>query len=316
MADEFRSGIPRKETVEMVVPAAGQGQATTRAGTQALAVERQAQALRGETADFYKLTYGVSHLVNGGGALVLLLVKAVTSHPPTSIDANGAVWGPWTGDLEPITWKVTVTRGTGDHQYHYSFEGKAKGGPDAGYVTVLSGAHTAAVDSQGDPIEGFGRGDFVLDWDERAKLPLANPKEMGQARYVYSRMSLAQVIEVKAEFRKVRDDDTGKVVDVDYEYVKQPGAGGSMEFSHHAPPGMGAPAARWTVKSRWRAGGAGRSDVRAMGGDLPPGATATASECWDASFASTYLRASWAPLFGYGTETTDCVFPTAEPSKL
>jgi hypothetical protein len=70
-----------------------------------------------------------------------------------------------------------------------------------------------------------------------------------------------------------------------------------------------------TIKSRWTAAGAGRSDVKATGGDLV--ADATANECWDTNFLSQYLFANWAPMHGHGTEAQDCAaFPTADYSSL
>jgi len=71
-----------------------------------------------------------------------------------------------------------------------------------------------------------------------------------------------------------------------------------------------------TIKSRWLESGAGRSDVELTGGDLGE-ESATANECWDTSFASRYLRASYAlPQVRYGIEASDCAFTTADYSSL
>jgi hypothetical protein len=145
-ADEFRRGVPREETVTAQVPSKGQGQALT--------VEGQSQALQGLPAEYWGLTFGVSTIINGGAAFVGILVKTVVSFPPTTIAPDRAVWGPFSGALDPITWRVTVDR-VGDHKFHYQFDGQSKLSP-GGWVTVLAGTHTAALDDQGDPIEGFG----------------------------------------------------------------------------------------------------------------------------------------------------------------
>jgi hypothetical protein len=302
--DSFRNGIPRQETVEMKVPAAS---------GQALTVESNAQALRGATADTYKLTRGVSLSVNGGGALVLALVKLVVSHPPTKLEGDSAIWGPWRGGpLDPLAYKVTVKR-VGD-KFDYTFEGRDKNALSGDFTAFLSGAHTPARDGAGDPIEGFGSGTFTLDWDARAKLP-APGDEVGKAVYVYSRLSPAAAVEVDAQFRQVKDDERpGVRVDVDYLYRATPGAGGSMEFLHSVPATMAAQGARWAVKSRWMETGAGRTDIKASGGTLP--AEVQASECWNTSFASVFLTASWAPAGGWGDEAADCVFKPADYSKL
>lgn len=302
--DQFRRGVPRRETVEVKLPIAR---------GQALVVEAQGQALRGQTADFYKLTYGVTHLINGGAFFVGALVKAVLRYPPSNITGDTATWGPWTDDLEPITWKVTITR-VGEHRYQYAFLGQPRGNPGAPFVTVLSGTHTATIDESGQPMEGFGAGSFTLDWDARNTLPLPNPKETGKAHYTYARPAAAADGTIAAQFRKVRDNEKNRLVDVDYHYLRRAAGGGTMDFTYDAPAQEGMPPGKWAVRSRWQAGGAGRADVRAQSPDLP--APVTASECWDQSFASTYLHLSWAPNQGYGQPAADCVFPTPEFSEL
>src|SRR6185369_17043642 len=112
-AEEFRRGVPREETVTAQVPSKGQGQALT--------VEGQTQALKGLPAEYWALTFGVSATLNGGAAFVGLLVKTVVSFPPTELGADKAVWGPFSDTLDPVTWKVTVTR-VGDHKFSYQFD--------------------------------------------------------------------------------------------------------------------------------------------------------------------------------------------------
>lgn len=312
---EFRNGIPREETVKMSAPGAESGQKLT--------IEQHQQAAKqGETADFLKLTRGVVFLVNGSGAAVLGLVKLVVSFPPTTVGAESATWGPWADRDQPVVWKVTVTR-VGDHKYSYKFEGRDKANAAAPFVTVLSGTHTAAVDASGMPIEGYGSGDFTLDFDARNTLPMGprhpldKDPDVGKGMYQYSRASTTATVEVDAQFRQVRDDNRpGQRVDVDYKYRQVPGSGGSMEFVSASPETMMMAGGVAAVKSRWTKDGAGRTDARAKGGDIQPGVQATVSECWNASYASQYFRMSWAPLLGYGVEATDCVFTMAEYSNL
>ncbi len=304
-ADEFRNGVPRQDTVTMKVPG--------RAAGQALTVEEQQQALKGQTADFYSLTRLVTGVVNGGAFFVGVLVREVVRHPPTTLTDTQATWGPWTEPLDPIAWKVTINK-VGEHQFQYKFDGKPKNGPDSGFVTILAGAHTAAIDGSGQAIEGFGHGSFTLDWDARATLPLPNPKEVGTANYTYARMGGNETTEINAQFKQVLDDETKQRVDVDYHFAQQPGADGMMDFVHSAPAGKDKPAGKWAVKSRWKNSGAGRSDIKAANADMP--AAFNASECWNEGFASTFLQASWAPGFGYGSEATDCAFPAASYSKF
>jgi hypothetical protein len=302
-AEEFRRGVPRQETVTAQVPAKGQSQALT--------VEGQTQALMGLPAEYWGLTFGVSATINGGAAFVGILVKTVISFPPTTLGADEAVWGPFSGALDPITWKLTVRR-VGDHKFQYQFDGQSKLNPGP-FVTVLAGTHTAALDDQGDPIEGFGAGSFTLDWDNRQMLPLANPNEVGKANYSYSRIP-GQTATISAQFRKVKDKDKGTLVDLDYEYTHHEGGSGSMDFAYDAAAQLGMADGRATVHSRWQANGAGRADAKVTSSALPGGATA--SECWNTTFTSLYFAHSWQPALDYGVEATDCVYVGAEFSKL
>jgi hypothetical protein len=304
-ADEFRRGVPREETVTVAVPQKGGGQALT--------VEGQSQALRGLPAEYWGLTVGVSAVMNGGAAFVGLLVKTVVAFPPTTISGDTAVWGPFSGSaIEPIIWKVTVSR-IGDHQFQYQFDGQSKLTPGSPFVTVLAGKHTAALDDQGDPIEGFGTGSFTLDWNQRQKLPLANPDEVGTANYSYARLPGATAT-IAAKFLQVKDRDNGKLVDVDYAYAHHQGGSGTMDFSYDAAAQLGMADGRASVRSRWERTGAGRADAKLTSSALP--APATASECWSAIFGSTFFKRSWIPALDYGTEATDCVYTSAEFSQL
>ena len=310
VADDFRNGIPRKETVELQVPGAARGQALTDGSAEI------AFSVKGQTADLYNLTRAVSGIVNGGGAFTLALVKLIILHPPTQVSADSAVWGPWTGDaLDPISWKLTVNR-TAAHQYAYELAGRPRGDANAAFITVLSGTHKPALGLRGRPLEGFGEGTFKLDWNARKMLP-APDDNVGVAEYRYARANPAATVEVDAEFKQVKDRERpGQLVDVSYRYRSTPSAGGSMEFVHTAPATSPRAGARLAAKSRWIGSGAGRTDVRAVGGDLPAGVNATWNECWDSSFASAYQQMSWDPSKSYGVEATDCPFTGAEYSNL
>jgi hypothetical protein len=308
-ADEYRNALPGQQAVTVEVPVS-KGRAQT--------VEQGSQALLGETSEFYKLTRGVSEIVNGGVVWVLTLVREVVRHPPTSLGDNVAVWGPWSGGLEPNAWKVTVTR-VDAATYSYKFEGKPKAAPDSAFVTVLSGTHKPTIGPDGHPVEGFGNGTFVLDFDASKMIPdPAKPSDdVGKASITYSRPALGMPVSITATFDSVRDDDSedypGQLIDVNYSYSSNPGGSGTLEFLF-AP--VIAERGRFAVKSRWLASGAGRSDVNARGGeDLPPGETVTANECWNDGFASVYLSASWAPAEGWG-DAASCAFADASYATL
>jgi hypothetical protein len=302
---EFATGVPRASTVAMSVPGSD---------SKAITVESGSYALLGETAEWYKTTRNVSFVVNAGALAVGALVRLVTDYPPTTVGADAGVWGPWQGPLDPIEWKVTVTR-LAPHQYHYTFEGRDKNDKTAAYQTVLSGNHTAGLDAQDLELEGFGSGDFVLDWDARALLPQAD-SNVGTAAYTYSHTGPAAVVHVAAQFKQVKDDDhPGRRVDVSYAFVQNPGADGSMDFIYNAPATKPLDGGVGKVKSRWLWSGAGRSDVSLV--PTNSNVNYTVSECWNTSYLSVYKSTplSTSADDNYGS-ATDCAVPTVMYSDL
>jgi hypothetical protein len=223
------------------------------------------------------------------------------------------VWGPRTEALSANTWKLTVKK-TGEHTYSYTVEARAKEAPDTEFKAILTGSHTAAVDETDAPRKGFGSGGFTLDWEAARTLP-EHDDNVGKMMVRYARVDETSRVTVAAEFRQVRDGD--KRVDADYLYAATPGQGGELDFKvlsdMYQPAGTAEPETL-TIKSRWKQSGAGRSDVKLSGGNLV--GEASLNECWDTGFASRFLRASYDPRVGYGTEASDCVFTTAVYSSL
>jgi hypothetical protein len=302
---EFTTGVPRRETVAMKVPGST---------VKALTVEQSHKALQGELSEWYVTTRGVSGIVNGGALAVGALVRLVTDYPATKVTTDTAVWGPWQGPLDPVEWKITVKR-VGPHAYQYAFEGRDKHNASAPFVTVLSGTHAPGLDARGMELEGFGSGSFLLDWNARATLP-APDGNVGAASYTYSHGGPAQVVKITAQFRQVKDDkQPGKLVDVDYAFVQEPGADGSMDFLFNVPADATRAGGLGKVRSRWLWSGAGRSDASVVPTDLD--LTYKVSECWDTSYLSVYKSTplSTAAADNYGSESL-CAFPTAEFSQL
>ncbi len=302
---EFAAGVPRQETVAMNVPGSS---------AKALEVEGSSKALQGETAEWYTITRGVSAVVNGGALAVGALVRLITDYPATTVTVDSAVWGPWQGPLDPVEWKITVTR-VAPHQYQYKFEGRDKHDATAPYVTVLSGAHAPGLDKAGGEMEGFGAGTVTLDWNARATLP-GPDGNVGTANYTYSHVGPAEVVTITAKFRQVKDDkQPGKLVDVDYAFVQNPGADGSMDFIYDVPADGNSAGGLGKVRSRWLWNGAGRSDVSLVPTNL--NLTYTQSECWDTNYLSVYKATplSSEAKDNYGSESA-CAFPTAQFSSL
>ncbi len=306
---EFRDGFPTADNVRLEVPGRSGSALESPTGT-------QRSELQGETADFYKLTRGVTVSVNAGVGAVLNLVRNISEHPPTTVNGNTAVWGPHTEDLSPNTWRFTVTK-VSANTWDYVLEGKAKTANDSDYVAVLSGSHTPGLDANGQAMKHFGQGEFVLDFDAAKTLP-EHGREEGRAEVRYARLDAASETTIDVDFKNIREEETGALTDASYRYRKLAQQGGAFEFSlnkdiHAGSEPQKSAVEHLSIKSRWNPDGSGRSDVKATGGDLP--ATATANECWDSNFLSQYLHANWAPLHGWGAEA-QCSFTTADYSSL
>lgn len=298
-AQAFRDGFPKADEVTMKAPGGTKGQPLAGAST-------RRDGLEGDASLFHAFTRGVTVLVNGGAVLTLGLVEEITEYPPTTLTQDQAVWGPHTNALSPNTWRFTVTR-TAPNEYSYALEGKPKTAADSAYRVVLSGSHVHT---------GYklGTGAFLLDFDAAQTLPEHGP-EVGRVQYEYARPAAGATIVVDANFDDVRDADTGALVDAAYRYREVPANGGALEFQLNKNVVTSGPALEVvTVKSRWLETGAGRSDARVSGGDVP-GQSATIAECWDSNFLSRYAAASFNPAAGWGTEAA-CAFATAEYSTL
>jgi hypothetical protein len=236
----------------------------------------------------------------------------ILKYPPTTLDQNQAVWGPWEDPLDPVAWKVTITR-VADHTFQYTFEGRPRIDPSAAFVIVLAGTHTPALNVRGRPLARFGSGSFTLDWDARATLPQPD-NNVGKVNYSYEHMSADDTVDIKANFLQVKDDDhPGQRVDANYAFAQAPKGPGSMDFVFTAPPSTGQTGGHALVHSRWQFSGAGRSDVqlKSLEGNL----VLSESECWDQTYASVYLLDSWPGGQSWGSESS-CAFPTAEYSNL
>jgi hypothetical protein len=293
--DAMRNGLPSSEGVQMNVPKA----------TANLESGQQRQAVQGEKSGFYQVTVAVTGVVNLGTVMVLGMVKGITDNPPTSFKSGVAVWGPYTEPLSPTTYRFTATD-NGNHNYGYVLEGKPKQAADSAYKQLLTGNHTAASDSSGHPIRGFGNGTFHIDWDAIASLPdHGSSKDAGSADFTYSRATATSQVDIKVVFTGAWDDDAKRHFDATYEYRAIPGADGRFRFSTFRS--NNGTVERLAIESRWKTTGAGRSDVIVTG--LLPG---TVNECWDQNFKSTYQQVSYDPSKNYGTESTDCAFIGAE----
>jgi hypothetical protein len=314
----FTGSVPTKDTVAAVLPG---GTTTTSGSLTAGDTTTKKGALLGDVAADYQTTVAVTTIINGAVGAVLDLVKTVISYPATSVDDQTAVWGPHTDPLSANTWRLTVTR-VAPHEFDWKFDGRAKTSTaDSDFVTVLSGTHTQALDAAGHVMDGFGSGDFTLDWDAADTLP-QHDNNVGQAAFTYSRLDPTATVAVDVTFTNIVDncDPTtckthGQIFDALYAYSATPGNGGDLQYGATEDFDQVAGSSlkeNLSLHSRWMETGAGRTDIQLTGGDY--GTTVnTSSECWDTNFASQYSITSYDPNdpnVDWGSESS-CAFPSA-----
>ena len=309
--DDWGSSTPTADNVALAVPASTQSALTAGDGT-------TRSALLGQQADSYTLTRGVTGIVNGATGVVLLLVKTIVSYPPTSVHGETAVWGPHSEPLDKNAWRLTVTR-VEKHVFSWALDGKPKAADDTAFITILSGTHTRAVDGHDRPIENYGSGTFVVDWDAAQTLP-DHDNAVGVATFTYSRTSPAAVTTIDVDFKGIKDDPPStELYNALYRYTATPGAGGELKYAakrdyYPDPHPSNSALEDFTIHSRWQETGTGRTDYQLTGGDVATAAgimaPVTVSECWDVSFLSTYRNLSYDPAMNWGDEAS-CSFPNA-----
>ncbi|WP_426730450.1 hypothetical protein [Myxococcus faecalis] len=304
--ESFRQGVPSKQMVEVSSPGpTGDGQGKT-----------SAYYGEGQLSGNYLLTATAAVSINAATLSVLGLVAEIVKHPPSSIEGDIAVWGPHTGPLDPLTWKLTVKH-TGGDTYSWVLDAKGRLEPDSGFKTVLSGSHTAGVDGDGERLSGYGSGQFLIDFEKERALPgnEAGEQPLATLEVRYSRTGPNATASVEADFDYTNTGDL--VTSAKYRFKQVPGSGGELDFVSQQDIDTDPTRAkleRLAIKSRWERNGVGRSDIKLSGGDLF--GEATLNECWDQGHMSTYYAASYNPVIGYGAVSACGGFSTAVYSSL
>jgi hypothetical protein len=274
--DEFRGAAPSAQTVSLNVPAgATASTASVKDGATPETI--------GQRATFYEITRGVTSVVNGGVGLTLLVLEAIVDGQPTTLTADHATWGPYTGALDAVTWKFDVSK-VGTIDYGYVLSAKPRNADDTAYVAIITGqAHVIS--------RVVGSGDFKLDFSSLHQLEPSN-KSQGEIDVHYDNTSSPRVVDVAF---KGFDDGNGSYTPDGalYKYAENSDRSGSFEFVTKADVDHDPLHVQETVgiKSEWLSTGQGKSNAGATGGSLA--ADATLEECWSGTFQRTYFTDSW-----------------------
>lgn len=279
MTSEFASAIPEPEEVDLRIPA-----------------DPTPGALRvGETAEYYTVTYQITHRINGTVYMILSVLEDVTSVPPTSQTDTEAVWGPYTPALEPTSFMLVVTLvEEGVYDYVVNLRPRTST-DDEDWQAVLTGR------AQPDANEG----EFTLDFTTLSTL---NPNEdlQGQMTVSYEHAPLSwRSVEMSfINFLDPSENPGGTPTDVTYRYLEDEDTAGEFQFAYlqdvHNDSERPLPE-EIQVRSRWQADGQGRADARVSSSEIAADLElhlgleqdyVQASECWDAGFLRTWYDES------------------------
>jgi hypothetical protein len=215
-------------------------------------------------SDWYKVTVAYAAGVNLGTAWTLGIVEAVTANDPTSCSGDSCTWGPGSNPLDPLVYKLVVSR-NGD-SFDWELDAQAKAAPTVPFVKIISGN---AVPSG---IRHRGSGTITIDLDASATLP-GHSTDQGKIAIVYSNVGPAHV---QATFTGVADsnpDHSGQLGNAWYNYQESTAGGGDLEIAWHNLSSN----ERDDIHSRWKVDGSGRADVEL----LSAAASVQFTECWD-----------------------------------
>jgi len=303
-ADAFREAIPLERSVALSGP-----DAVSPSSTAAAAQTRRSLGTSPTTqyAKWYGFTREMRAGVNQVTAGVLGGVWTILHLPPSTLGKDRAIWGPYTDELEPASYRFRITRVAAD-EYDYALDGRPKASTnDADFRSLLTGH------GYGKPHASHGKGGFLIDLDVAKSLdPLAHQNESGTVRVDYD---LPRDFLEKPDFlpRSItaKVDPEGDAV-YTVESLAQVDHTGSIHVDAHVDvaDSKDTKLEDVVIDSRWNATGAGRADIDLAGGDLPAGTPMVdAVECWGSDFTQSYYNDSvnFSPTVGVEDA---CVYPS------
>jgi hypothetical protein len=323
--EEFVDAVPTTDQVSLKIPSRGN---QTQQSSSVDGVGSQSSALVGETSELYEITWGVTATVNAGTLLTVGALRLITLQAPTSRTDDSRTWGPWTaGGLDPITYKLVVRKLATAH-FGFSLEASSRLADDpTQFLPLIDGEVTRGSKM------GTGHGTMVVHFDNRRTL-VPDACETGTLAFTFDNAGDTVVNDVILT-GFANDNDKSilcqreRATDATYHFEQDRAGAGSLLFSFDKD--MVKPVATLdsaeetvTVRSRWQATGAGRSDLVIEGGDVTSelakhGLTGpvNASQCWDTLFRTAYETSAPAELHIFDTDGTSsaCVFASAELPK-
>jgi hypothetical protein len=213
--------------------------------------------------------------LNAGVDGVLAMVDAIRLVTPTRRAPDLRVWGPFPDKNHPgVEFEVSILRippppgsGTFTQAWSYAFDARRNGGP---YLEILYGVFLGAQASN-----GFG--ELQINFDNSRTLQINNPNDPNTTAVFHYDLS--------GDPRTLQMDlgGGGGLGLSQFDYFFAGFGNGSGRFDYAFPD---AQANFLTLNTQFTAVGAGKADIVVR---TPAGATASLTECWDASACLSYI---------------------------
>jgi hypothetical protein len=309
--EEFSDAVLEVNNLELKVPAQEEETANKRSSV-------TLPSELGKTGEFYNFTVDLSRGINFHVLGLLGWLDEILSYPPTSLENNVAIWGPFIPDgLSPIELMITIEK-LGENEYTFKFEVRPKNTDDE-WTNWYSGENkTTGTTAR--------RGVGFLNIDFSALADLDSTMDLrGKVEITFDTIEGRGIDIVYDEFEDLNSDDGP--FDATYHYAEAADLSGEFQFLaagdiHEEDNGGAYPLKEdWQVITRWQSDGKGRADVFVTGGDMdktePPMSQAILTECWGEDFLLDFQRFSGtqtdgAPLEYKEGEESACAFEQAE----
>jgi hypothetical protein len=263
--DQARDAMPSKESINMGSPSTSGGASSTAL----VAQQGSTDSTAGQQSPFFALTATVAVVFNVPTALFLdLLRHVVEDAEPTSCDGSSCTWGPGSGALELVAYKLVVSRDADGMSFDWTLSATAKPVTSSSvFVTIAQGFATPG------PQRHHGSGHFQIDFDQMATLGIAGSATGLMNVTNYTNVGPAQLA---VTYTGANDTDhPGQKNNIVYAYANDTSGGGDLDFAVHNTTSED----RFSVHSRWKNDGRGRADVAGLGS----GYNVALSECWGAA---------------------------------
>jgi hypothetical protein len=235
----------------------------------------RSDAVIGQIADFWVVTRVTSEHLNGRVGSLLDTLGRIIQRPPTIVEENRAVWGPFTPVLSPVNYRLIIER-VSPGEYAHRLDGRPRNaGEEEAFVPVVAGAASPRRQA----------GTFSVDLDRLHLLDPVGTPQTGSIGFGFEIAPQRSIIRIHLENLA---EPHAQAVSAEYVYVQLVDGSGDFAFvadsSWSSAISSDLQGAR--VRSRWMPSGAGRADAH-----VSQPTERDITECWDENFGRVFFTA-------------------------